>query len=237
MSATQTPETQNRISTFNEGPLHAALKAWYARPDDRLEAEVDGFIIDIVRGPLLIEIQTGSFSGIKDKLITLSQRHPVRLIYPIPREKWLVKLAREAGAPPKRRKSPKRGRVEDLFQELVSFPELLKRPDFEIEVLFTQEDEVRRYDPRRGWRRRGWVTEERRLLKVVERRRFTTPDEMAALLPGELTETFTTADLADALARSRRLAQKMAYCLRKMGALAPIGKQGRAILYARSAVR
>ena len=38
-----------------------------------------------------------------------------------------------------------------------------------------------------------------------------------------------------ALARPRRLAQQMAYCLRKMGRIEAVGKEGNAILYARSA--
>jgi len=32
------------------------LKQWYARPGDQLEVELDGFIVDIVRGEQLIEI-------------------------------------------------------------------------------------------------------------------------------------------------------------------------------------
>jgi hypothetical protein len=46
----------NTIGTLNEKPLHAALKQWYAEPEDRIEAPVDGFTVDIVRGDLLIEI-------------------------------------------------------------------------------------------------------------------------------------------------------------------------------------
>jgi hypothetical protein len=37
------------IGSLNEKPLHAALKEWYARPEDRFEASVDGFVIDVVR--------------------------------------------------------------------------------------------------------------------------------------------------------------------------------------------
>lgn len=46
------------IGLLNENPLHAALKKWYARPGDQLEVSVDGFVIDVVQGNLLIEIQT-----------------------------------------------------------------------------------------------------------------------------------------------------------------------------------
>jgi hypothetical protein len=100
-------------------------------------------------------------------------------------------------------------------------------------VLLIQEEEVRRYDPRHGWRRRGWITHERRLLVVEEQQMFETPQDMQALIPGELTGPFTTAELAAALGKPRRLAQKMAYCLREMGAVTQVGKSGRAILYNR----
>ena len=224
----------NQISTLNEKPLHAALKASYARPGDRFEVQVDGFIIDIVRDALLIEIQTTSLASLKRKLSSLVKDHCVRLVYPIAREKWIVKLAEDGHSTASRRKSPKRGKIEDLFGELVSFPKLLAHPNFSLEVLLIQEEEIRRYDGRKGWRRRGWVIQERRLLQVVDQVRFSTPEDLGELLPLDLGEPFTTLDLARAIARPRRLAQRMAYCLREMGEIEAVGKQGNAILYVRS---
>ena len=223
----------NLISTLNESPLHAGLKSWYARPGDQLEVEVEGFIVDIVRDGLLIEIQTRSLSSLKRKLHVLADDYPVRLVYPVPRDKWIVKLAEDGTSVQSRRKSPKRGQVEDLFGELVSLPKVLAHPNFSLDVLLIQEEEVRRYDGSRAWRRRGWVTHERRLLKVLEQKRFDTPADLADLLPPDLAEPFTTSDLAVAIARPRRLAQQMAYCLRKMGRMEVVGKQGNAILYRR----
>ena len=96
--------TQPRdIGRLNELSLHAGLKRWYARPGDRLEAPVDGYVIDLVRGELLIEIQTGSFSAIKRKILDLVSRGPVRLVHPITREKWIVKVGPDG--PSGRRKS------------------------------------------------------------------------------------------------------------------------------------
>ena len=71
------------IGLLNEKPLHAALKAWYAQPGDRFEVPLDGFVIDIVRDNVLLEIQTRHFGAIKSKLATLVSSHQVRLIYPI----------------------------------------------------------------------------------------------------------------------------------------------------------
>src|SRR5258705_11318665 len=121
------------IGLLNEKPLHAALKLWYARAGDRFEVPVDGFVIDIVRRreseggeeDLLIEIQTRNLAAINSKLIRLTRSHQVRLIYPIVKEKWIVRSAPINCASTNstatksnavvRRKSPKRGRLEDLF--------------------------------------------------------------------------------------------------------------------------
>ncbi|MFW6136285.1 MAG: hypothetical protein ACOC7N_05645 [Chloroflexota bacterium] len=225
-------DTSTHIGTLNEQPLHAALKKRYAAPGARFEVEVDGFVVDVAQEDLLVEIQTGNFSGIRDKIVHLAEHHSLLLVYPIAREKWLLKLPKERGGQTEQRKSPKRGRPEELFKELVSFPKLICRDTFSLEVVLTQEEEVRRYDPQR-WRNRGWVTVERRLLDVVDRRTFRSAPELASLLPQGLPSRFTTADLAQALDGPRWLAQKMAYCLRKTDAIVQVGRRGRSNLYTR----
>lgn len=217
------------IGLVNEKPLHASLKQWYAQPGDRFEVPVDGFVIDIVRDDVLLEIQTRHFGAIKAKLATLVSSHRVRLIYPIAREKWIVQSPVDGSGFPTRRKSPKQGRVEDLFRELVGIPRLLSHQNFSLEVLLTREEETRRFD-RRRWRTRGWVTEERRLLDVVDRRVFEGPASWLALLPAR-TEPFTSRELATAIGVRLDLAQKMTYSMRHAGLLEPAGKRGRATLY------
>ena len=221
------------IGQLNEKPLHAALKDWYGQPDDRLEVPVDGYVIDILRGDLLIEIQTGSFSPLKRKLSRLVEHHPLRLVYPITGEKWIVKLPCGGEDRPCRRKSPRRGDILNLFKELVSFPELLCHRNFSLEVLFIQEEEVRRYRGRRSWRRKEWVIQERRLLGVTDQRLLRTPGDLFPLLPEDLPRPFTTGDLADRLGRPLWMAQKMVYCLRRMGLIDLAGTRGRSNLYVR----
>ncbi|MFC2030522.1 hypothetical protein ACFLWA_07340 [Chloroflexota bacterium] len=218
------------IGLLNEKPLHASLKAWYARPGDQLEVAVDRFVIDIVRDDLLLEIQTANFAAIKPKLDDLVQGHRVRLIYPIPQEKWIMRLARDDGDEITRRKSPRRGRVEDLFWEMVRIPHLAANSNFSLEVLLTQEEEVRRYEGKGNWRRKGWRIAERRLLKVVGQRLFQELADWREFVPDEL-ESFTARDLAEATGVRKPLAQKMVYCLRKATVVKLTGKRGRANLY------
>jgi hypothetical protein len=221
----------SQIGLLNEKPLHASLKQWYARPGDRFEVPVDGFVIDIVRDDLLIEIQTRNFASMKSKLWKLTRSHEVRLVYPVVQEKWIVRSPTKDGGIAIRRKSPKRGRLEDLFWELVSIPQLLSNPNFSLEVLMIREEEMRRYDgKRRRWRRKGWVIEGRRLVDVMDRRVFGTPADWLAFVPDGV-QPFTTKDLATAAETGRELAQKMAYCLRQARMIELIGRQGRANLY------
>jgi len=219
------------IGTLNEKHLHSSLKEWCSLPGDRFEIPVEGYVVDIVRGDLLLEIQTGSFSAIRFKLRKLLRNHSIRLFYPVPLEKWIIKLHEEEDREPTRRRSPKRGRVEDLFRELVSIPGLMCNPEFSLEVLLTREEEIRVYDGKRGWRRRGWVITERRLLEVVRSRVLETPADWLELLPKTLDDVFTTADLAKEMGTRRDLAQKMAYCYKKAGLLVQKGKRGRSNLY------
>ncbi len=221
------------VGTMREKPLHAALKRWYAEAGDAVEEPVDGYVIDLVRGGLLIEIQTRGFSSMKRKLARLLDAHPVRLVHPIAQEKWIVKLD-DAGEVVSRRRSPKRGAAVDVFGELVSFPELVAHPELTLEVVLIREEELRRFEFGRAWRRRGWVVVERRLVEVVDSVRIDSPEGLAALVPAAVPPEFTTADLADALGRPRRLAQQMTYCLRRVGVIDIAGKQGNALVYSRA---
>ena len=218
------------IGEMQEKSLHAALKVFYAQPGDRVEARVDGYFIDIVRGDTLLEIQTRNFASMKRKLNALLAAHPVHLIHPIARERWIVRINPD-GEILSRRKSPRRGTIDLLFRELIRFPELLTNPHFSLEVAFIQEEEIWCDDGQGSWRRKRWSIADRRLLGIVERLTFETPDDFRNLLPPDLPVPFTAAELATARGCSRSLAQKMVFCLRHMALLEVVGRRGQAYLY------
>ena len=130
----------------------------------------------------------------------------MRLVAPVPLVRRIVRLSDE-GERLSARRSPRRGRVEDIFNRLVSIPALLCHPRFELELLLTHQDELRVYRPGRAFPHRGWVAVGRRLVSVEDRVRVTCPDDAARLLPPNLPTLFDTAQLADAAAIDRRLAQ------------------------------
>ncbi|MFV2089683.1 MAG: hypothetical protein ACC642_03425, partial [Pseudomonadales bacterium] len=146
----------NGIGTLNEGRLHQALKALYVDESGEAEISVGDYVAD-VRGAdnVLYEIQTGSFTPLKKKLARLLEDHRVVLVYPIAAVRYIVKLPTDPDAEATRRKSPKRGDLTHVVEELVSIPTLLNHPNFELEVVLIELDEFRRHDPEHVRRRNG----------------------------------------------------------------------------------
>jgi len=223
------------IGTLNEGQLHAQLKQWYRRPGDLLEQPVDRYVIDIVRGEALIEIQTGGFTPLRRKLNRLLDSHRVRLVAPVALTRQIVRLS-PAGEVLSSRRSPLRGRPQDVFARLVSIPALMAHPRFELELLLTHEQEHRRHQPGHAHRRHGWIVTGRSLISVEKTLLLRAPEDAASLLP-PMPELFDTAELAAAEQCTRRLAQQITYCLRAMGTLQPHGRRGRATIYRRNTWR
>jgi len=69
------------------------------------------------------------------------------------------------------------------------------------------------------------------LLEVIEVHRFRRAADLCRLLPQGLPRPFHTGQLAAGLGVERWIAQRMAYCLRHMGAVKVVGKQRGAWLY------
>jgi hypothetical protein len=223
------------IGVLREGPLHAAVKDFYARPGDRAEVPMDGYVIDLVRADgELVEIQTGGFSPLGPKLDKLLDANRMRIVHPVPAERRIIRVD-EHGEVLSSRRSPRRGQAMDIFDRLVSFPSLLAHPNLTVDVLLCQEDHIRAPEvgrSRSGRRRRD--PGQRRLVDVLGRVELTSPEDAAALLPDALSaEPFTTRELAAALGCPMVLAQRVAYCLRAMEVLADAGKRGRAPLHLR----
>jgi hypothetical protein len=213
------------IGTLNEGTLHAQLKELEAEPGDRFEVELEGFVIDIVRGDQLIEIQTGSAGAMGRKLDALLGVHPIRVVHP-------VAICTYLNAPGKpARRSPLRGSPYDVFEWLVGVPTLLDHPHFSLDVVLIEEDRFREHDPTLRRRRGGWRVVDRRLRQVLDRHRYRSVGDLLALVPDGLREVFTTADLATGAGISRRRAQQMAYCLRHADAVIEVDRTKEGVRY------
>jgi len=214
------------IGTLKEKSLHAELIEWFAKPGDKLESNISGYIIDILQDNILIEIQIKNFSAIKNKLFTLCKDYPIRLIHPIAGQKWIIKVAAN-GERISRRKSPKKGRIEEVFYELIHITNLLSNPNLSVWVAMADIEEIWLNDGKGSWRRKNWSIIDRHLLEVVEIMEFNRPKDYIQVLPNSLPKTFTNNDVANSLGISKPLSRKITYCLRKMNEVTIVRKQGR----------
>lgn len=215
---------------MTEYSLHSEIKHWYRGSGDELEVKVEDFIVDVLRDNLMIEIQTRNFSAIKKKLNKLVVDNRVRLVYPIAKLKWIIYVSK-SGDVVSRRKSPKNGKLIDLFYELVHLSYLVKNKNFSFEVLLIEEEELRCNDGNGSWRRRGVSIKDRKLLAVLDRVVFENSRGFLRFLPFDMGESFTNKFLAKKLGVSIRLAQKITYCLRKMDLISIDGKKSKELLF------
>jgi hypothetical protein len=223
------------INLYSEYSLHAQLKEHLAAPGDRLEARVEGKVVDLVRSSgELVEVQTGHLGQIVPKVLALAAAgHKVRVVYPISVEREIRRLDPKTGELLSVRKSPKRGDLYQLFDELVKATGLIASHNVSVELIFVRSSETKTRDGSGSWRRRGDKTLDRELLEVVSSRSFKTRAQWLALIPRGLEEPFSSASLAAALEVEAEAARKILYCLARAGLLAESGKSGRLKLYAR----
>lgn len=215
-----------------ETSLHRDLKNFYASADAQTEVRLNGYRIDVVSAGELIEIQHGSLAAIRDKVRRLLEDHRVTVVKPIVARKLLVKQSRKSGRVVSERLSPKRGTLLSIFEELVYFTRVFPHPRLALEVVLVEIEEWRYpgHGRRRRWRRSDHVVDDQKLIAVGERMRLSTARDLLTLLPG-LPARFHSGQMAQLLEVDRRVAQRIAYCLRETGAVEEAGREGNTRIY------
>ena len=219
-----------------ETSLHRQLKQLYADGGARVEAPLDNYRIDVISDDELIEIQHGSLAAIRPKVQRLLPDHRVLVVKPIIVQKRLVKQLNRGGEVVGTRMSPKRGRVIDLFDELIYFTRVFPHHNLALDVPLVDVEEWRYpgHGRRRRYRRNDYQVEDRKLVTLHRVHRFRASDDLLQLVPRELPNPFHTGHLAATMDVSRGMAQRIAYCLRHMGGFREVGKTGNARLYCRN---
>ncbi len=214
-----------------ESTLHRELKLLYGGSHEETEIEVDGFRIDAVVAGTLYEIQNASLGALRSKVRTLLARYKVVVVKPIACRKLLIRRSKTSGPVVSSRFSPTRQSIYHVFSDFVYFVDVFPHKRLTLEVVLTEQEEHRITRVRRRRFGPDYRVEDRKLTKILSKHSLRTLSDLRALLPATLTTTFTTEDLAREAKIPRWIAQKMAYCLRKTGAIESAGKRGRSMLY------
>jgi hypothetical protein len=219
------------IGTEGESKLHRALKFRYAGEGGQTEIPIKGYVCDGLNAAgEYIEVQTGSFKPLRDKVEKISESGPVRIIHPIIATKY-IELFDEKGTLLYRRKSPRQGTPWDLFKALVYAPELPELPGLTIELALVEVSEQRVRDGRGSWRRRGVSIAGRELLAHHDSIPLTGPGDYRRFVPFQAEETFTTRSLGAKAGIHPALAGKTLYVLTRLSITRRIGKDGHAWVY------
>ncbi|GAA0121712.1 MAG: hypothetical protein KID00_01690 [Clostridium argentinense] len=218
------------IGLQKEKSLHKSLKNIYCGKDGRMEVMVEGYIIDAVKDNVLYEIQSKNFYNIQNKLKDLVVNNKVVLVHPIAAEKTII-LLNEDGQVVSKRKSPKKGKIIDCFDEIMSISHIALDKNLEIEILLTKEEELRIKDGKGSFRRKGISLGDKILVDIVDKYTFKNKEDYYAFLPEDLSPKFTNKDLSSVLGLPVNKIRKMTYTLKKMGLIKETGKRGRELLF------
>jgi hypothetical protein len=216
-----------------ETSLHRSLKTQFAQPGAQYEARLGRYRIDVRNPHELVEIQHGSLAAIRQKVANLVVDHAVRVVKPLVARKTLVRLATPTGPVEQRRLSPRREQLLEIFSELIYFRAVFPHPQLTVEVPLVEMEEWRfpGHGRRRRWRQNDFQVADQLLVRVLTSRTLRTTSDLLALLPPTLPPVWHTGELASLAGISRGLAQRIAYCLRHVGAVSEMGKRGNARLY------
>lgn len=198
--------------------------------NDKTEYKLDGYIIDIVKRSGLVEIQTKNFLKIKPKLKKLLTKYKIKLVHDIPIIKWIIKID-ENGIVLSKRKSNKKGNIFHIFDELIYIIDMISNPNFTLEIVMSEEEEIRCDDGKGSWRRKGISIIDRKLVKIYERIKMNKVEDYLNILPENINEPFSTKDIARELKISIYLSRKILYFFKKIKLITCSGKKGNLLLY------
>ena len=219
------------IGTLSEKTVHAILKNYYEPDEDHQEIPIENYVADIYRDGEIIEIQTRQFNRMRDKLNTFLSLYPVTIIYPIPRQKWLIWIDEESGELSQKRKSPSRGTPYIAFEELYKIKTYLKDPNLRIKLVMI---DIEEYKMLNGWskdKKKGSTRYDRIPLEIVEEIDIKCREDYMQLVPYELPAEFTSKEFASSAHINISLAQTALNILYHVGILTRIGKRGNQYLY------
>ncbi len=219
------------IGTLSEKTVHAILKNYYEPDEDKQEIPIENYVADIYADGEIIEIQTRQFDRIRNKLSVFLPLYPVTVVYPIPREKWVIWIDEESGELSKKRKSPAKGNPYLVFKELYKIKMFLKEPNLRFKLVFLDMEEYRLLNGWSGDRKKGSSRFDRIPTELVEEVDISCLQDYMQFVPYELPEEFTTKDFAKAAHIPLRLAQTVLHILHYVGTVERVGKRGKSYLY------
>ena len=222
---------KNGIGTLSEKTMHAVLKNFYEPDVEKQEVKIASCVADIFTGEEIIEIQTRNFDKLREKLTRFLPLYPVTVVYPIPREKWIIWIDQTTGEFSGKRKSPVKGSPYMAFREFYKIKPFLTDKNLKLKIAMLDTEEYRLLN---GWSKdgkKGSSRFDRIPIALADEYTFERKEDYIQLIPYGLPEPFTAKEFAGAIGVRKENASLILHVLSFVDAVERTGKRGNSYLY------
>ena len=180
------------IGTYKEKRLHRIIKNFFEPDITKHEQSVGDYVADILREDEIIEVQSGSFYPLRDKIKYYLEKtdYSVTVVRPLPHIKWCVWLEEESGEVVSKKKSPKKFLPKDVLRDWIYLCEYLENKRLKIIFLLLEEEEYRflgKYGKNRKLHSKRY---ERFPISLIDDVCFCGAEDYKSFLPPELPRSF-----------------------------------------------
>jgi len=227
----ETDLQQPGIGTYNERSLHSALKLRY-EPDQRYhEVKYKGYIADIKNPEGIVEIQTGAFKRMQEKIKVFTEEDHVTVVYPCVRKKWVIWVDSKTGEINQKNRYNITGSKYDAFAELYQIRNLLLIENMTVTIIMTDVEDYRKLNTKGRNRKRGSVRYDRVPVEFGEEYSISVQSDLKQFIPEDLEQEFTVRDFSKAAKIDPYLANTVVNTLEAAGAFEICGTRGKARLF------
>ena len=227
---------ENVIGIQKEKILHKTLKYFICSDESKHEIKIkksgSGILYaDLYDNEMIYEIQTRGFDKLRDKLSEFLKEHKVTIVHPIAYKKNIYKVY-ETGEIIGPIKSPKTGKVYEVFKELYKIKPYLNNPNLNLKIILIDMDEYRYVVEKKHARSSGYIREKQIPKNIYHIYNFNDNSDYISLLKDlNLEENFTSLDLKKASKINKTLATVTLNILTHLEVVERIGKKGNNYIY------
>lgn len=224
----------NGIGTYGEKTVHSILKNYFQPFSDGQEQKAGRYVADIINEDGIIEIQTASFDKLRSKLSEFLQVADVTVVYPIAVTKWLTKIETETGEMGKKRKSPVKGTIYDVFAELYKIKSFLNSDRLNLCLMLMNVEEYRCPPEESGLkrgRRKGYTRYDRIPVELIDELHFNCKSDWLKFIPDNIPAEFTSKQFSELAGIHISTSQICLNILTSMDIVVRVGKSGNSYIY------
>lgn len=185
---------RDSIGRMSEKRLHRIIKSFVAKDPATHEISVGKYIADALADGEILEIQTKAFSRLAPKLEYYLRETPysVTVVYPVIRNRMLIRIDPETGEILRKQTSPKHGESINALPELFCIRDFLPNERIKIRLLFIDAEEYR-YSERVRYRRTGAYDSEFFPTALIGEEEYKYAEDFERFIPSDRT-SFTASE-------------------------------------------